>query len=89
MILHTRRQVFHLPQPKLEVTEYHSFSCQCPRCDEQAVGRFPEGINAPTQYGTRVRALTNLLYAGKHLLHQNIRELFHNLYGRELNDATI
>ena len=76
MVLHTGRQVFDLPQPRLEVTDYQSFSCRCPRCDKQVVGRFPEGVNAPTQYGSRVRALTNLLYAGHHLSHQSIRELF-------------
>jgi len=27
-----KRQVFDLPQPKLEVTEYHAYKATCPEC---------------------------------------------------------
>ena len=89
MALQARRQVFDLPEPKLEVTEYQTYSCRCPQCHRQAVGQFPQGVYVPAQYGPRVKALTNLLYAGHHLSHQSIGELFHDMYGYELNEGTI
>ena len=89
MALQARRQVFDLPEPKLEVTEYQAYSCRCPQCHRQVVGQFPQGVYAPAQYGPRVKKLTNLLYAGHHLSHQSIGELFHDMYGYELNGGTI
>ena len=42
-----RRQVFDLPEPKLEVTEYQRWVCKCPCCNEEVSGAFPQGVNAP------------------------------------------
>lgn len=89
MVLQARRQVFDLPEPRLEVTEYQAYRCRCPQCHQQIVGQFPQGVHAPAQYGPRVKALSNLLYAGHHLSHQSIRELFEDMYGYELNEGTI
>lgn len=58
MVLQARRQVFDLPEPKLEVTEYQAYSCRCPQCHQQVAGQFPAGVHAPAQYGP---ALSNLL----------------------------
>jgi len=84
-----RRQVFDLPEPKLEVTEYQVYGCSCPKCHQPVRGQFPDFVAAPVQYGPRVKALSNLLYAGHHLSHQSIRELFQDMYGYKLNEATI
>ena len=47
------RQVFELPEPKLEVFEYKSEIKICPGCGQSVKAPFPEGVNAPVQYGTR------------------------------------
>ena len=47
-----RRQVHDLaPQPAPVVVEYAAEVKCCPDCHESAVGEFPHGVNAPTQYG--------------------------------------
>ncbi len=62
-----RRQIFDLPDPRLEVTEYRLAQCNCPCCGKQVKGVFPEPVTAPVQYGSGVKALIALLSTGYHL----------------------
>ncbi|MCK5137104.1 MAG: IS66 family transposase zinc-finger binding domain-containing protein [Bacteroidales bacterium] len=55
------RQVFDLPQPRLEVTEHQLLVGQCPDCGQWHRGIAPEGVNAPVQYGPGVKTLSVLL----------------------------
>ena len=82
-----RRQVFELPEPRLEVIEYQRIrrSCQCGR---RSCGEFPPAVAASVQYGPRVQALVSLLSVHGCLSYGKIRQLFADLYGSELNEAT-
>lgn len=51
-----KRQVHDLPEPKLEVTEHRADICLCAQCSKITKADFPEGVNAPAQYGPRIRA---------------------------------
>ncbi len=84
-----RRQVFDLPKPKLEVIEYQRLGCTCPACGARLSGQFPEGVNAPVQYGAGVKTLTTLLNVQGCLSYDKIRQLFSDLFGYEVNEATI
>ena len=53
------RQVFDLPQPKLEVTEHRIGQITC--CGVAQCGGYPAGVSATVQYGSGVRALMTLL----------------------------
>lgn len=84
-----RRQVFDLPEPRLEITEYQVAQVICPVCGKLHRGEFPSGVNAPTQYGTGVKALTTLLNSEYKVPFEKIQTLFEDLYGYPLNGATI
>lgn len=56
VILSETRQVFDLPQPHLEVTEYQIHKSTCPVCGILQKGAVPENVNAPVQYGDKVKA---------------------------------
>lgn len=47
------RQVFDLPEQKLEVTEYRALVYEVPESGVKVRGEFPRGILAPQQYGFR------------------------------------
>ncbi len=47
LMLVEKRQVFDLPQPKLEITEYQIFKASCPACGQEQKGIAPEGVNGP------------------------------------------
>jgi transposase len=53
-----RRQVHDLPVLRLQVHEHQLEAIRCPGCQHLNQGTFPEGVNAPVQYGPRVQALT-------------------------------
>jgi transposase len=51
-----RRQVFDLPQPRLEVTEHRAAVYRCHHCSGVTKAAFPDAVTAHVQYGPRVRA---------------------------------
>jgi len=81
------RQVFDLPDPRLEVVEYRRLKHQC-QCGETLRGKFPGGVLAAVQYGVKVQAMVSLLSVHGCLSHRKIGQLFGDLYGYELNEAT-
>jgi transposase len=81
------RQVFDLPEARLQVVEYRRFKRQC-RCGKMVSGKFPETVLGQTQYGSKVQALVTLLSVHGCLSHGKIGQLFEDLYGYELNEAT-
>jgi transposase len=83
------RQVFDLPQPKLEVTAHQLLKGQCPECGQWQKASAPEGINAPVQYGQGVKALTTLLNVDYRIPFKKIHTLFSDLFGYAINESTV
>jgi transposase len=52
-----QRQVFDIPQPKINVTEHRVEEKKCPCCGEITRASFPDNVKGPVQYGDRIRAL--------------------------------
>jgi len=89
LILSEKRQVFDLPQPKLEITEYQIFKACRPVCGQEQKGIAPEGVNAPAQYGNKVKAFAVLLNVHYKLPFKKIQLLFSDLFGYPMNESTI
>ena len=52
------RQVFDIPRPPpLVVTEHRGYTCQCKECGAKVCADFPDGVNAPVQYGNEIASL--------------------------------
>lgn len=82
------RQVFDIPEPKLEVTEYTIMGCKCPDCGKKVSADFPAGVNASVQYGDRVKALTVVLLNSCNLSYSRVKTFFGDVFGYELNEST-
>lgn len=82
------RQVFDLPEPKLEVTEHRTLACICPHCRSVQQGLFPDEVAASVQYGPGVRSLVVLLNNSCQLPFGKIRQLFADLFGYAINEST-
>jgi len=80
-------QVFDLPPPKLEVTEYQRMRQRCV-CGREHLGAVPDWLTASVQYGPGVRALTVLLSNSCQLSYEKVSTLFTDLYGYDLNEST-
>jgi len=89
MEIHAIRQLFDIPDPRLEVYQYQQMACTCPDCGEKNMGQFPAHVKAPVQYGSGVVSFINLLSVRCHLSYKNISDLFKTLFGYAVNSATI
>ncbi len=83
------RQVFELPEPKLEVIEYQSEMKICPGCGQTAKAPFPEGVNAPVQYGPRFRGMLVYMQNQHFIPAERLSRLVTDLYGTPVSVATI
>lgn len=84
-----KRQVFDIPQPRLEITEYQKRRCTCKHCGHTNEGAFPKGVNAYVQYGIGVKSLVVLLNIAFQLPLKKIQTLFIDLFGYSINEKTI
>ena len=81
------RQVFDLPQPRLEVTEHRLARIEC--CGQAQEGTYPPAVTAAVQYGPGVRAWIVKLSVDHKMPMEQISQLFQDLYDYDLNSATV
>lgn len=83
------RQVFDAPeQPDLDVVEHVAQLRRC-GCGHVSAGEFPHGVDAPTQYGPRLRALGVYLVVFQHLPYDRARQALRDLAGGDVSTATL
>jgi hypothetical protein len=65
-----KRQVFDMPQPRLEVTEHQAHIYTCAGCRGVTKAAFPPAVSAHVQYGPRIKAAAVYLNV-QHLVHSS------------------
>ena len=87
---HSARQVFDLPEPQpLVVTEHRAHDCPCAACGAKTRAPFPDGVNAPVQYGARTKSFVIYLLHYQLLPEDRLAELMADLFGVKIAAATI
>src|ERR687893_443476 len=82
------RQVFDLPPTHYEVTEHRVLEAHY-ACGKLHRSEFPEGVNAPVQYGPCLKAAVVHLTQHHMLPAQRTAELMGDLFDLPLSDATV
>jgi transposase len=83
-----QRQVFDIPQPKINVTEHRVEEKKCPCCGERTRASFPENVRGPTQYGDRVRALISYFSHQHFIPVDRVCEIFEDIFGVAISPGT-
>lgn len=76
-----RRQVFDMPEPRLEVTEHQARIYTCACCRGVTRAAFPAEVSAPVQYGPRIKAAAVYLNAQQLVPEDRACEIMHDLFG--------
>ena len=79
-----KRQVFEMPQPRLEVTEHQAQIYTCACCRGVTRAAFPADVTAHVQYGPRIRAAAIYLNAQHLIPEDRVGEIMHDLFGAPL-----
>lgn len=84
-----RRQVIDLPPKHVHVIEHQCESKRCPACHQVSSAFFPQGVNAPVQYGPAFAA-TAVYLVQQHLLpYERTCELLHDLFGHSMSPGAL
>ena len=83
------RQIFEIPEPKVEVTEYRARAGRCSGCRQIVKASFPDHITAPVQYGKRVQALLVYLQHAQLLPVERAAQLMEDLFGQRIGAASL
>lgn len=84
-----KRQVFDIPPMEILVTEHRREIKSCPICKSENNAAFPKGVEAPVQYGPRLKALSIYLHDYQLLPYGRIRELLEDLFNQPVSKATL
>jgi transposase len=76
-----KRQVFDLPEPRLEVTEHQASIYDCAECGGRTTADFPEGVNSPARYGPRVEAAAIYLNVQQLIPEDRAAQAMQDLFG--------
>jgi transposase len=86
---HEKRQVFELPQKPLAVTEHQAQIKRCPVSGCLVTAPFPEGVNAPAQYGPRFKGQMVYFNVEHFIPYTRLTRICEDLYGQPLSEATV
>lgn len=86
---HQKRQVFDLPQPRVEVTEHRAHRCWCQGCGTETQAAFPAEVKAAAQYGATVEAVVVYFQAWQLIPEDRLAELLGDVFGVEVAPSTI
>ena len=81
-----KRQVFDIPEPRLEVVEHQIGIITC--CGRQHRGVFPETVSQPVQYGAKIKALSTMLNNDFKMPVEKVEQLLGDLYSCSFNEST-
>ena len=84
-----KRQVFDIPKPQIWVTEHQAQIKCCPGCARAVMATFPPEVNAPVQYGSRIKALSVYLHQQQMIPEDRLADLFQDVFALSISTATL
>eukprot|EP01041_Mallomonas_annulata_P021969 gene21969-42162_t len=83
-----KRQVFDIPEPKIEVTEHQATTKIC-TCGYVNTASFPMEATAPACYGKRIQSVSTYLSNQHFIPEDRLQDLFKDLFSVSISTASI
>ena len=83
------RQVFDIPEIKINVTEYQAHLKICPHCNKKSISEFPENVTHNAQYGANIKGLILNLNVYHCLPYKRLTELLSDVFNLKISEGTI
>lgn len=84
----SKRQVVELPPIAPIYVEYRQYGTRC-SCGHHQKASYPEGVNAPIQYGSSVVALVSYLNVYQYVAYQRLSQLFKDVFSLPISEGSI
>lgn len=84
----SRRQVVKLPPIEPIYVEYRQYGCLCP-CGHHQKGSYPQGVNAPIQYGCSIMALVSYFNVFQYIPYARCGQLFKDIFNLPISQGSI
>jgi transposase len=88
-VLKAKRQVLEIPPVVPIYEEYRQYACTCSCCKHEQIAEFPQGVNAPIQYGSSVEALVSYFSIFQYLPFARLQNLFSQVFSLPLSQGTV
>lgn len=86
---HECRQEIELPEVNPVVIEHRAEKKICPFCGWENLGKFPEHINQPIQYGPRLKAHASYFNQYQHIPFERLQEIFSDCFHLSLSQGSL
>ena len=83
-----KRQVFDIPEPRIEVTEHQAEVRMC-SCGHESTASFPVDITTHVQYGSRVKGLAVYLSNQQLIPEDRLQGVFTDIFALPISTATL
>jgi transposase len=84
-----RRQVFDIPEPRMEVTEHECEVKECPRCGTTTTASFPAEVTKAAQYGKTIKSIGTYLMQYQLLPSERTQAALADLFGCSVAEGTL
>ena len=81
-----KRQVFDIPEIKVNVTEHQVFKKVC-ACGHETTGNFPAQANAPVSYGNNIESLIGYFHTRQYIPFKRMQEIFTDVFGAPISEG--
>lgn len=85
----SKRQLFDLPEIKMEVTQFEQHTKVCPCCNNINKPDFPLNVNSYVQYGDTLKSFIAYLNTYQMIPYDRISEMIEDLASHEISNGTI
>lgn len=86
--LQSKRQVVELPPIEPIYVEYRQYSCHCP-CGHHQKASYPQGVNAPIQYGSSIVALVSYFNVFQYIPYARTQQLFKDIFNLPISQGSV